>query len=141
MSKHTGKFLPVPTPCTLPYWEGCKLHELRLQHCSQCDTRQFYPRSICSSCSSSELDWVAVSGRGTVLTWTIVRHPVSHAYADEVPYIIALIELEEGPVMMAQVIDCEPEAIQTGLPVDVCFEEWTGDITMPNFRLRSENRT
>lgn len=141
MSGHEGKFLPSPDPGTLPYWEACKRHELVLQKCVQCEVLQFYPRTICSSCSSSELDWVAASGRGTVLTWTIVRHPVSPAYADEVPYIIALIELEEGPVMMAQVVDCQLDAVQSGMQVHVCFDDWTADITMPNFRPRDNNGT
>jgi len=136
VNRHEGKFLPSPNPTTLPYWEACKRHELLIQECSLCGARQFYPRTMCSACSATELTWLQASGFGTVLSWTVVRHPVSPAYADDVPYVIALIELDEGPVMMAQVTHCEPESVQTGMPVEVCFEEWTEDITMPNFRAR-----
>ena len=139
MSRHKGKFLPTPDPLTLPYWEACKRHELMIQECSQCGTRQFYPRSICTSCSDLDLSWVQASGSGTVVSWTVARLPVSPAYADDVPYVIALIKLDEGPVMMAQIVDSDPDSIQTGMPVDVCFEEWTEDITMPNFRARTNS--
>ena len=138
MSKHEGKFLPSPTPVTGPYWESCRRHELMIQKCSQCGTQQFYPRTICSACCATDLLWVRASGFGTVVTWTVVRHPVSSAYADDIPYVIALIELDEGPTMMAQVVDCEPDSVQSGMPVEVCFEEWTEDITMPNFRARTD---
>ena len=134
MSRHEGKFLPSPNPATLPFWEACKRHELLIQECSRCGTRQFYPRSICGTCSAAAPAWQRASGSGTVISWTIVRHPVSPAYADDVPFVLALIELEEGPVMMAQIVDIGPESVQSGMPVDVCFEEWTEEITMPQFR-------
>ena len=137
MSNHEGKFLPSPKPGTTQYWEACKRHELLIQECSQCGTKQFYPRTICSSCSATELQWVQASGSGTVVTWTVVRHPVSPAYAADIPYVIALIELDEGPTMMAQIVDCEPESVQSGMLVDVCFEDWTEEITIPNFRART----
>lgn len=139
MSKHEGKFLPSPKPATRPYWEACKRHELLIQECSQCGAQQFYPRTICASCSAAELHWVQASGFGTVVSWTIVRHPVSPAYAADIPYVIALIGLDEGPTMMAQIVDCEPESVQSGMPVEVCFEDWTPDITMPNFRPRTNS--
>lgn len=136
MSKHEGKFLPSPTPGTRPYWEACKRHELLLQECSKCGVRQFYPRTICASCSATELHWVQAAGFGTVVSWTIVRHPVSPAYAADIPYVIALIQLDEGPTMMSQIVDCDPDSLSSSLQVEVCFEEWTEEITMPNFRPR-----
>ena len=137
MSKHEAKFLPSPTPTTQPYWEACKRHELLIQECSQCGLQQFYPRTICRSCSAADLRWVQASGFGTVVSWTVVRHPVSPAYAADIPYVIALIELDEGPTMMAQIVGCEPESVHGGIPVEVCFEDRTEEITMPNFRVRA----
>lgn len=134
MSRHAEKFLPVPDPGTMPFWEGCKRHELLIQECESCGKRQFYPRRLCSACAGTALRWLRTSGRGTVVSWTVVRHPVSPAYADDVPYVIALIELDEGPVMMSSVVDCEIERMASGMPVEVCFEDWTDEITMPKFR-------
>ena len=139
MSQHANKFLPSPRPGTVAFWEGCKRHQLLLQKCTQCETQQFYPRMICSTCSARSLDWVESSGNGTVLTWTIVRHPVSEAYADDVPYVIALIKLQEGPTMMSQIIDCDPESVQSGMRVEVSFQDWTDEISMPVFRLRPDD--
>jgi len=138
VSRHANKFLPAPQPGTKAFWEGCRQQQLLLQKCDQCGTHQFYPRIICSSCSARSLEWVESSGRGTVVSWTIVRHPVSEAYADDIPYVIALIKLQEGPTMMSQIIDCEPESVHCGMQVSVWFQDWTDDISMPMFRVRSD---
>jgi len=82
---------------------------------------------------------VESSGNGTVLTWTIVRHPVSEAYAGDIPYVIALIKLQEGPTMMSQIIDCDPESVRSGMRVEVSFQDWTDEISMPVFRLRPDD--
>jgi len=67
------------------------------------------------------------------MTWTVVRRPVSEAYADETPYVIALVRLDEGPVMMSQITACDPERIESGMRVKVVFEAWSDEITMPKF--------
>jgi uncharacterized OB-fold protein len=139
MSQHASKFLPSPQPGTKPYWEGCKQHQLLLQKCGDCGRFQFYPRTICTSCSANTLDWVASSGAGTVVSWTIVRHPESEAYADDVPYVIALIKLQEGPTMMSQIIDSDVDSIRSGLAVNVSFQDWTDEISMPVFRVGSND--
>jgi uncharacterized OB-fold protein len=137
--KHTGKRFPRPTALTADYWEGCRNQQLLIQRCVHCDHLQFYPRSICNSCAGQELDWLPVSGRGTIRSYTVVRHPVSKAYADEVPYVIALITLAEGPTMMSALCNCDPEKIETGMAVEVVFEQWSEEITMPKFQTASEN--
>jgi hypothetical protein len=88
---------------------------------------------VCTSCSSDNLEWVKANGRGKILTFTIVRRPVSEAYAEDVPYVVALIKLDEGPTMMSNVVECDPESLQIGDPVQVMFEEWSKDISIPKF--------
>ena len=83
---------------------------------------------------SDQVEWIQASGRGTVASFTIVRRPVSEAYADEVPYVVALIQLEEGPTLMSNVIGCDPESVAIGMPVEVTFEDWSDAITVPKFR-------
>ena len=128
------KHFPRPTPETEDYWKGCRNHELLLQRCTQCSELQFYPRIICTKCASEKLEWVNASGKGKILTFTIVRRPVSEAYAADVPYVVALIKLDEGPTMMSNVVDCDPESLQTGSPVELVFEDWSRDISIPQFR-------
>jgi len=133
MTGHSQKFLPQSKPGTEAYWDACRRHELHIQRCNDCGTHQFYPRIFCSKCSSKAVDWVHASGFGKVLTWSIVRRAISEAYAADVPYVIALIELQEGPVMMSKVSACEPEAVFTGMAVEVSFEDWTEQVSMPVF--------
>jgi uncharacterized OB-fold protein len=128
------KILPPDTELSRPFWEGCSESQLRLQHCSDCDRFQFYPRIVCSHCDSDSLSWRAVSGRGSVASFTIVRRGISRAY--EAPYVVALIDLEEGPRMMSNVVDCEPESVAVGDAVDVKFEAWSSDHTLPVFSKR-----
>ena len=129
-----GKFLPVPTPETEAFWAGCRNGELLIQRCSQCGEHQFYPRIICASCESCELDWVKSAGTGNVRSFTIVRHPVSDAYAEDVPYVIALVALDEGPTIMSIIAGCTPESVKIGMPVSVFFEAWSEEISMPKFK-------
>lgn len=134
MTHHEGKFLPRPTPETAAYWEGCRNRELLLQCCRQCGSYQFYPRVICTTCTGNELEWAKSTGRGKILTFTVVRRAVSEAYVADVPYVIALIELEEGPIMMSVVEGCDFGDLETGMPVEVFFDKWSDEITMPKFR-------
>lgn len=134
MKDHVDKFLPRPTPESAPFWQGCRDQKLLLQYCTSCGTYQFYPRVVCASCMSEQIEWREVSGRGTVESYTIVARAVSEAYAPDVPYVIALITLEEGPRMMSNVIGCGHESVKCGLVVEVEFETWSDDITMPKFR-------
>jgi uncharacterized OB-fold protein len=129
-----GKHLPPINGESAPYWEGCRQGELRLQKCGACGFVQFYPRLLCSQCSERQLDWVAASGLGRVKSFTIVRRAVSAAYEPDVPYVVALIELAEGPVMMSNVVNCDPETVETGMPVQVTFDTWTTEVSMPMFQ-------
>ncbi len=131
---HAEKFFPSPTAETARFWQGCHDHEFLLQRCSACGKHQFYPRIICANCMSDQLEWTKASGRGTVATYTVVTRAVSPAYAADAPYVIALIDLEEGPRMMSNVIGCDAGEVKSGMAVMVTFEDWSEEITMPKFR-------
>ncbi len=126
--------LPHPTPETAAYWEGCRQGKLLIQRCDSCGHYQFYPRLFCTECMSTPVEWIQASGRGTVISFTIVRQAISEAYAADVPYVVALIQLDEGPIMMSNVIDADPEHITIGMPVEAVFETWSEDLTVPKFR-------
>jgi uncharacterized protein len=134
MSGAQKKHVPVSTAETAQYWEGCRRHELLLQRCASCATHQFYPRLICAHCSGRVLQWARASGRGRLKTFTIVRRAVSAAYAAEVPYVVALVELEEGPTMMSNVVDCNLDEIHIGMSVEVVFEDWPEGMSIPKFK-------
>ncbi|MBM4761831.1 Zn-ribbon domain-containing OB-fold protein [Bacillus sp. B15-48] len=137
MNEHSGKLFPQPTKETAKYWEGCHNHELLIQKCNSCGHYQFYPRLMCTDCSSYHIDWVSASGRGKVKSFTIMHRAITKAYLAETPYVIALIELEEGPTMMSNVVGCDPKTVEIGMDVEVTFEDWSEEITIPKFKLIS----
>ena len=136
MAANVGKPVPSPTHETRPYWEGCKQHELRIQRCVACGHNQFFPRIYCTNCFSDRVEWVKASGRAMVLSFTIVRRPPSPAFADEVPYVVALVTLDEGPTLMTNIVGCAPEKVEIGMPVEVTFDDWTEEISIPKFQPR-----
>ena len=133
MSEPLAKPIPVPTPETQPFWDGCREGELRLQHCRACAHVQFPPRRYCSGCFSDELDWKPASGRASVRSWTLVTLPTSAAFIADLPYVMALLRLEEGPTMLSGIRGCEHDAVYIGMPVEVEFEARSDEIHVPYF--------
>jgi uncharacterized protein len=117
-----------------PYWEGLAQGELRIQRCKNCAKAVFYPRAICPHCYSDQLEWIVASGRGTIYTYT-VAHQAFGPFAADVPYVVALVELEEGVRMISRVIDAPRERVTVGAPVMVTFSEIGEGLTLPYFRL------
>lgn len=125
--------VPEPSPLSEPYWQAARRHELLIQSCRRCGTHIFYPRYNCTDCGSRDLEWVRPSGRGTVYSFTVARRPTHPGLADRVPYVIAIVELEEGPRMTTNIVDCDPDRVAIGMPVEVTFED-SGEISLPMFR-------
>lgn len=117
-----------------PFWEACARHELRIQRCRSCGQTRFPPTTFCPHCQSNDTEWVAASGRGTVFSWIVVRHPVpKEVFAPDVPYVVAIIELAEGVRMVGNIEGCAPEAVAGGMPVSVGFRDVTPELTLPVF--------
>lgn len=127
--------LPQPTPETKPFWEAAKRHELWIQQCQDCLKHYFYPRPYCPHCLSDNTKWVQVSGRGTLHTFSI-SYRAAPGFEEMTPYIIAVVELAEGPRMMTNLIgiDPDPAKLTKDLPVEVVFQDVTDEITLPYFR-------
>lgn len=136
MSTAPHKPIPEATPETEGYWEGCRAGELRLQTCESCGETQFPPRRFCSGCLGSELRFEAASGRGRVRSFSVVRIPLSPAFADETPYVLALVELDEGPTMLTGLRGCAIEDVKIGLEVEVEFEARRDEMHLPYFHPR-----
>lgn len=129
-----GYIPPRTTPLSEPYWEGCRNAELRLQHCLDCGHVQLPPRPHCTLCRGEQLEWRAASGRGQVESFTWVHMPLTEAWADDVPYAVALIRLDEGPMMMSNLRQCSEAQLAVGLNVLVTFEARSESIHLPQFR-------
>jgi hypothetical protein len=132
-----SKPLPVPSEETAPFWEGTKQRELRIPYCRHCQRHFFYPRSFCPHCFGTELEWRKASGRGRLYTYGIQYRPAHPGFMNELPYVTAIVELEEGVRLMTNLVGVEPdpEKIRCDAPVEVVFEDVTDEITLPKFRL------
>ena len=126
--------LPVPNRDNQEFFDKCREHQLVLRRCKDCVTFSHPPRSNCPNCASDNLEWVESPGRGTVYTYTITRQPVSRALAGRVPWAVLDVELEEGVHLISNMVDCDPDDIEIGMPVEVVFETVDDKITLPKFK-------
>ncbi len=128
------RLAPSMTPDTQFFWDGAKEHRLLTQQCSACNRLRHPPRPMCPVCNA--LDWEAVeaSGRGTVFSFVMPRHPQYPWF--EPNYIVALVELEEGVRLVTNLVDVTPADVTIGLPVEVRFDEFAGGLVLPMFRPR-----
>jgi len=128
------KPLPVADVETRPFWDACREGRLKLQRCTNCGHVRFPPTYYCAKCASSENEWIESTGRGRVFSWIVVRHPVPREiYAADVPYVVALIELDEGVRIASNIIGIEPEKVTADMPVRAIFKPVTPDVTLPVF--------
>ncbi len=130
------KPLPILDHDNKPFWDGCARGELLLQRCGDCGAYRHPPRPICDHCLSAKADWVASSGEGTVYSFVVVHRAFHPAWEEEVPYVVAIVELAEGPHVMTNIVDTPPETVTVGMPVRVTFDKVTDEISLPKFRPR-----
>lgn len=117
-----------------PFWEALKAHEFRVQSCAACGTLRHVPKEICPACGSQDAGWTQVSGKGTVYTYTVIHRGPTPAYQADAPYVIAHVELDEGPRVISNLIGVDPAQVRIGMPVEVVFEDVAGGWTLYKFR-------
>ena len=126
--------LPAPTPTSQPFWDGLRDGVVRLQRCDDCGTWIYYARSHCTSCLSTDLTWTDIGGGGTIYTFTVARQPTMPHFADEVPQLLAVIELDEGPRITSTLVDIDPDAIEIGMRVEPVFDHKDDEVTLLRYR-------
>lgn len=137
MTTTTGQYTgPVPTPGLddQAFWEGCRAHEFRLLRCKECSEVRLFGNPMCSKCTTFEAEPFVGSGLGTVWSWTTTYHPFHPRWKDRVPYNLTVVKLEEGPRFTTMVVDCRPEEMRIGMPVEVAWEDATEEVSLPKFR-------
>lgn len=130
------KPLPQADPVTAPYWESLKAHAMKIQRCNDTGRFFFYPRGMSPYTLSGNLSWEPVSGKGVLHAFTIVHTNRAPGFAEDLPYVVALVELAEGVRMMSNLIDVppDPEHVKIGMPVELVYDDVTEDVTLPKFR-------
>jgi len=128
------KPIPVVQPWSEQFWKAAKQHKLVIQECQECNVKIFYPRKYCPECWSSDLGWSEASGKAKVYSFSIMMDQVEPKFKDDLPYVLALVDLEEGIRMMTRIVDCKPEEVETDMDVEVVFEDITDEFSLPYFR-------
>ncbi len=126
--------LPRPTPVTQPFWDGLAAGEVRLQRCRDCAAWVFYPRVRCNHCACDALEWHTVSGAGELYTFTVARVPTAPQFADDVPQLLAVVQLDEGVRLTTTLVDCAPEDIRIGMRVQPVFDHVSDTVTLLRYR-------
>lgn len=125
---------PIVNDWARPFWQGAREQRLLVQKCADCGKHVFYPRIACPHCFSDHLEWVEASGKGTVYSYTVVESNAPSAFVPDMPYVIAVVKLEEGVQMLSNIVGCAPSDVRCDMPVEVVFEQLDDQFTLPKFR-------
>ena len=130
----TNKPVPVVNTWARPFWDAARDERLIIQKCDDCDKHIFYPRIACPHCFSENVGWIDASGKGTIYSFTVVESNAPSAFAGDLPFVIAVIRLEEGVQMLSNIVGCDPYTLSCDAPVEVVFEPLNDEFTLPKFR-------
>lgn len=128
-----SKPLPIPAPESEPFWAGARDHKLLMQKCASCGKFWFPPGTICPRCGAAEFTWDQTSGRGRVFTFVTYQRLYNKAWDGEVPYVVAIVELEEGPRMLTNITGIDAADVVCDMAVQVVFDDVTPEVTLPKF--------
>ena len=126
--------IPVADEASKPFFDGANEGKLMLVKCSQCGTHRLPGRERCLDCWSTESEWAQASGKGKLYTYGIMHQKYHPAFAEETPYNYALVELDEGPRLVTNIVDCEPDDLKTDMPVEAVFDHVSDEATLIRFR-------
>jgi uncharacterized OB-fold protein len=129
--------LPTTDLETQPFWDGLKEGKFLLSHCNSCGTDYYYPRPFCPSCWSDDVSWKEASGKGRIYTYSVVHVNDLPPFNERVPYVAAIVELDEGPRLMTNIEGVPFDELAADLPVVVEYKAISDDVTIPVFRRAS----
>lgn len=124
---------PIPDLTSKLYWESLSNKNLKLQKCSECGKLRFPPLPSCPYCGSQRGEWVNVSGNAKIYSWIVVHAPINPSLKEDVPYVVGLVELEEGPRMVGRILGCSPEDIRKDMPVRFHYHVVDNELTLLAF--------
>ena len=135
MTSPYTKPLPRRDGLNAEFYDFCQRRELRFQRCSDCSTWRHLPRESCGQCGSLAWTWQASTGKGKLFSWTTVHRALHPGFADELPYVAAIVELDKGVRMVSSLVDIDPDDVAIDLALEVVFEAVTPEVTLPKFQL------
>jgi uncharacterized OB-fold protein len=137
MTDVVSKPIPEITEDLRPFFAAAREGRLVVQRCTGCGRRRFPARDICSECLGRQSEWIASAGRGRLVSFNVMHQVYHPGFAAEVPYAVALVELDDGARMLTNVVECPLDRLRVGLAVEVTFERRSPDVTLPQFRPRA----
>ena len=129
-----SKPLPVPNSDSKPFWDACARHELRFQKCAACSLVRWPPSFICPQCHSFEAEWTRSQGKGKVISYVVYHREFHPAFKAELPYVTAIVELDEGARMLTNIIGCPSTDVRCDMPVELVWEDISEEFSLPKFR-------
>ena len=135
-----AKPLPKINADTQTFWDGCRQHVFRIQKCGDCGHLRWPPAFLCPNCLSKNTQWIAASGRGPVYSYAVYHVAFDPAFQEDLPYVVALVTLEEGPHILSNIVGCDPHKVICDMPVEVIWNEATESVTLPKFRPADPSR-
>jgi len=134
------KPLPIPTKWSQPFWDAAKQHRLVLKKCGKCGFIDHPPYLYCTSCHADEHEWIEASGKATLAAYAINVFGVPFPFWDDLPYVVALIDLQEGPRMISNIVECDHDKLENGMELEVLFDDVSGEISLPKWRPVDESK-
>lgn len=129
-----GKPLPVISEDNETYWKYCKQHELRMQKCKDCGHIRFPASILCQACHSMESEWVKLAGKGKIYSYIVFHQAYHEAYQNDIPYVVAIVQLDEGPRMESNITGVDVKVVEIDMPVEVYFDDVTDEVSLPKFK-------
>jgi len=133
-----NKPLPTITDENRGFWEGATRGKICMQRCKDCGHVRYPISHVCPQCLSYSFEWADLSGRGVVFSYVVFHQLYNPAFKDDIPYNVAMIQLEEGPRMYSNIVGVDNDAVKVGDKVEAVFDPVTPEVTIPRFRLRAE---
>lgn len=127
---------PQPTTESQPFWDACARHELVIQQCRSCGRHWFPPSNRCQHCWSGDFAWTPVSGRGELYSFTIYHRAYAAELTEHLPYVVGIVQLDEGPRVISNVVGVEPDDVRVGMPLEVVFRDLAGGGSLHAFQPR-----
>jgi len=125
---------PLVNNWARPFWDGTREEKLLIQKCADCQKHIFYPRMACPFCFSDNIEWVEAAGKGTIYAFTVVENNAPSPFVPDMPFVIAVVILEEGVRMLSNIVECDPNSLQCDQAVEVAFVKRNDEFTMPMFK-------
>ena len=134
MSEYQKPLPVISNPIVKEFYEGTKKHKLLVQHCDDCKKIVCYPATFCPHCWSENLSWSESSGKGKLYSFSVLMSNVSEAFEPDLPYVVGVVDLEEGARLLSNIVDCKPEDVHCDMDVEVVFRDVTEEFSLPLFK-------